>query len=232
MSGQNNGSGAADPTNVSNATPPEAGATPPASQASSQNPASPAATPGGELDENGDWISQSSLNEDQKKWMRRVINQNHNRKSELQETKTKLEAKEQAEIAAQRKLDEENGNWKKISDESKAELDKLRERVVRSEIRNEAIKAKMVDLSLLDLLPIQDVQYDKDHKVVGADAFIQKLRTERSYLFEAAQAAPVTPQGTTTTTPPPAPASKIAPIDATKMSATEWEQYQRDKNLR
>ena len=172
-----------------------------------------------ELDEEGDWISKTPLDENQKKFIRRVITQNKNKKAALDEATKKLSTYETAKEAEERKRDEEQGNWKKIAADVEAKLKAKDERLMRAEVRNHAIKDGMIDPSLIDILPLDGVSMNEAGDVLGADKLIGKYKKEKAYLFGKVEKDP---EGTTTTKTMPAPNISATPKDALKMDDIEW----------
>jgi len=88
-----------------------------------------------------------------------------------------------------------------------------RERLIRAELKAEAIRAKMVDLDGLKLVDPSAVTVDEAGEVQGAAALIQSLRRTKPWLFTAASAS-------SAATPPPAepPRTRLA----TQMTTKEW----------
>lgn len=89
------------------------------------------------------------------------------------------------------------------------------QRIIRAELKAEAIKAGMVDLDGLKLADLSQLKLDEKGEVVGAGDLMKSLKEAKPYLFSA-------PADTTTTTghkPPPKEETK--PFDARTATAEE-----------
>lgn len=111
----------------------------------------------------------------------------------------------------------------KAAEDAKAESEKIKaeseqkvaqaitaadQRIIRAELKAEAIKAGMVDLDGLKLADLSQLKLDEKGEVVGAGDLMKSLKEAKPYLFSA-------PADTTTTTghkPPPKEEAK--PFDA------------------
>ena len=88
-----------------------------------------------------------------------------------------------------------------------------RERLVRAELRMEAVKAGMIDLDGLKLANLTQVSVGEDGEVQGGAALMDRLRSEKPWLFTRANSS-------STASPPPGAAVKQRL--ATEMSLDEW----------
>ena len=88
-----------------------------------------------------------------------------------------------------------------------------RERLIRAELRMEAVKAGMIDLDGLKLANLAQVSMGEDGEVQGGAALMDRLRGEKPWLFARASSS-------STASPPPGGAVK--PRLATEMSVDEW----------
>lgn len=88
-----------------------------------------------------------------------------------------------------------------------------RERLVRAELKAEAVRAGMVDLDGLKLVDLAAVSVDAAGEVQGAAALMQSLRRAKPWLFGGASAS-------SAATPPPVepPRARLA----TTMTTEEW----------
>ncbi len=88
-----------------------------------------------------------------------------------------------------------------------------RARLIRAELRAEAVQAKMVDLDGLKLVDASVLTVDEAGEVQGAAALMQSLRRTKPWLFAGASAS-------SSATPPPAepPRTRLA----TQMTTKEW----------
>jgi hypothetical protein len=95
-----------------------------------------------------------------------------------------------------------------------AEVEALsRERLIRAELKAEAVRAGMVDLDGLKLVETRALTLDESGNVPGAAVLMQSLRRAKPWLFGAVNASSLA-------TPPPA---EHPPVQlATKMSTKEW----------
>lgn len=115
---------------------------------------------------------------------------------------------------ATRKTAEEQGNFKKLYDDLKTELDQVKNqhgeelsvrdrRIVRAEIRSIAVEAGILDPRDLDLLDYSKLKLADDGTVEGADESIGNLKKDRPHLFKGtketvkrdAEGKPVAPKG-------------------------------------
>lgn len=210
------------------------GATPPAATtATNDKPAStgagaPAATtkaPASEDDlEAGEWLNGTNLDESQKKYLRRVMSENKNRREKLKEVESKLTEKEKKEAEDQRKKDEETGNWKKIADETEAKLKAKDERIKRAEVRAAAVKAGIIDPSDIDLLPLDGVEISDAGDVSGVDKFVSKWKKDKPHMFGAEKKGDEDPEGTTTPAAAPPANGQQTTKDALKMTDKEFKE--------
>lgn len=97
------------------------------------------------------------------------------------------------------------------------------QRIIRAELKAEALKAGMVDLDGLKLADLSKVKLNEAGEVEGADALMTELKKAKPYLF----GNPGTTSNTSTTAPKPSPAQNF---DASIASKEEY-QKQRD-NIR
>ena len=88
-----------------------------------------------------------------------------------------------------------------------------RERLVRAELRMEAVKAGMIDLDGLKLADLAQVSIGEDGEVQGGAALMERLRGEKPWLFVRASSS-------STASPPPGAA--VRQRLATEMSLDEW----------
>ena len=88
-----------------------------------------------------------------------------------------------------------------------------RERLIRAEMRVEAVRAGMIDLDGLKLANLAQVSVGEDGEVQGGAALMERLRGEKPWLFARASSS-------STASPPPGAA--IKPKLATDMSVDEW----------
>ena len=88
-----------------------------------------------------------------------------------------------------------------------------RERLIRAELKAEAVRAGIVDLDGLKLVDAGALRVDEAGEVQGAAALMQSLRRAKPWLFNGASAS-------STATPPPAQPPQAR--RATDMTADEW----------
>jgi hypothetical protein len=89
-----------------------------------------------------------------------------------------------------------------------------RDRLMRAELKAEAVRAGMIDLDGLKLIDAAQVEIGEDGAVKGADGLMKTLRRNKPWLFGLAS---------TSSTAPAPPASPPEQKHATKMSHTEWQ---------
>ena len=88
-----------------------------------------------------------------------------------------------------------------------------RERLIRAELRVEAVRAGMGDLDGLKLADLGKVSIGEDGEVQGGAALMSKLRTDKPWLFAQASSSSVA-------SPPPG--GSVKPRMASEMSLEEW----------
>lgn len=88
-----------------------------------------------------------------------------------------------------------------------------RERLVKAEMRVEAVRAGMIDLDGLKLANMTQVSVGEDGEVQGGAALMERLRKDKPWLFARANSS------STASPPPGAPVTQKL---ATDMSLDEW----------
>jgi hypothetical protein len=88
-----------------------------------------------------------------------------------------------------------------------------RERLIRAELKAEALRAGMVDLDGLKLVDAGVLSVDETGEVQGAVTLMQSLRRAKPWLFNG-------PSTSSAARPPPAQSPR--PRRATEMTAEEW----------
>ena len=88
-----------------------------------------------------------------------------------------------------------------------------RERLVRAELRMEAVKAGMIDLDGLKLADLAQVSVGEDGEVQGGAALMNRLRGEKPWLFT---------RSSSSSTASPPPGAAVRQRLATEMSLDEW----------
>ncbi len=86
-------------------------------------------------------------------------------------------------------------------------------RIVRSELKSEAMRAGMIDLDGLKLIDVGQVKLDEHGNVAGGASLMAKLRRDKPWLFASASSSSVA------SAPPSQP---VKPRLATEMSLEEW----------
>lgn len=118
---------------------------------------------------------------------------------------------------AETKLNELTAATKKANDEAAAKIAEAKtladQRIIRAELKAEAIKAGMIDLDDLRLADLSKITLDEKGEVQGADGLMVKLKETKPYLFKAVS--------TTSTKEPPKPGD-IKPKKAQDMTEEEY----------
>jgi len=91
---------------------------------------------------------------------------------------------------------------------------RLRERVLRAELKVHAVRAGMVDLDGLRLLDTSGLTLDERDEVVGAESLMAQTRRTKPWLFGAGHST-----SSTASAPPSQPQG---PRHATDMTEAEW----------
>lgn len=131
--------------------------------------------------------------------------------------KEAAEKAEMAEAAAKKAAEEADAKTKEA--ETKAN-----ERIIRAELKAEAIKAGMVDLDGLKLADLSTVKLNDKGEVEGAAELMEAMKKAKPYLFGS----------TTSTTNPGKPPEKKedTPKKATEMDDKEWAAKRKEFGLR
>ena len=87
-------------------------------------------------------------------------------------------------------------------------------RLVRAELKAEAIRAGMVDLDGLKLIDLDAVALNDKGEVEGGAGLMRTLRASKPWLFGGASSS---------STAPAPPAQPVVPKRATEMSYAEWQ---------
>lgn len=137
----------------------------------------------------------------------------------VQELRHESAAQRTARKAADEKVEAAEAAVKKASEEADAKITAAttaaNERIIRAELKAEAIKAGMVDLDGLKLADLSTVKLNDKGEVEGADALMTELKKAKPYLFGATQNTS-NPAGN-----PPKPGD-TKPKLATEMTAAEY----------
>lgn len=142
-------------------------------------------------------------------------------REESKSYRTKAAEQEARAVAAE-------ANFKKLSEEAEAKVSAAQleaqtlanDRIIRAELKAEAIKAGMVDLDGLKLADLSAIKLNEAGDVVGADALMTELKRAKPYLFGAKVTSHVD-------TKPPKPGETSA-IDARAMSKEEYTKARAD----
>ena len=86
-------------------------------------------------------------------------------------------------------------------------------RVMRSELKSEAVRAGMIDLDGLKLIDVADIKLDDEGNIAGGAGLMAKLKREKPWLFASLSSSSVA-------LAPPSQPSR--PRLATEMSLDEW----------
>jgi hypothetical protein len=112
----------------------------------------------------------------------------------------------------------ETGNWQKRAEMAEAALERAqaeaKARIIRAELKAEAVKAGMVDLDGLKLIDEDSLHANEDGEVEDAPALLAKLKRAKPWLFgggKSSSAAASAPR-------PEPPRQRMA----TEMSRDEW----------
>jgi hypothetical protein len=89
-----------------------------------------------------------------------------------------------------------------------------RERLIRADLKAEALRAGMVDLDGLRLIDTKDLVLDANGDVQGATVLMREMRAQKPWLFGTASSSSAAPAP---------PAQTLAPKQATEMTYEEWQ---------
>lgn len=135
-------------------------------------------------------------------------------RTKAKEAETKAEAAELASKAAIEKATKDAQEARSAADQ----------RVIRAELKAEAIKAGMIDMDGLKLADLSKIKLDDNGEVVGAEDLMKSLKESKPYLFKA---------GTTSSTQdPPKKKDDSKPKTAQDMTDAEWKAEKRKLGLR
>ncbi len=124
---------------------------------------------------------------------------------------------------AEQKAIESEAAAKKFAEEAAAKAEETaaaretsaNDRIIRAELKAEAIKAGMVDLDGLKLADLSKVKLNDAGEVEGADELMKALKEAKPYLFGGAA-------NTSNTDTPPKKKDNSKPKTAKDMDAAEW----------
>lgn len=136
---------------------------------------------------------------------------------------------QEAEARATKAAEEAEAKAKKASDDADAKSKDAHstadQRVIRAELKAEAIKAGMVDLDGLKLADLSTVKLDENGNVQGASELLTALKESKPYLFKE-------PSSSTSQTQEPPPKKKPEPFDARKATPEELKAKAREMGLK
>lgn len=178
--------------------------------------AGPGAGPGVTLPANPNGTGQVPAGYFSTEYVRELRAESKGYRLKATEQQQKAEAAEAAKIAAEKAVTEA---------EAKA-LAKANERIMRSELKAEALKLGMIDLDGLAFIDYAALKLDDKGELVGGAEALAKLKEAKAYLFAA-------PGGNTGNgKQPPPPKDPKDPVDARKMSPDEYKAYKATFGLR
>lgn len=135
---------------------------------------------------------------------------------------------QEAEAKATKAAEEAEARAKKASDDADAKSKDAHsaadQRVIRAEMKAEAIKAGMVDLDGLKLADLSTVKLDENGNVQGAAEVLAALKESKPYLFKE-------PASSTSQTQEPPPKKKPEPFDARTATPEERAAKAREMGL-
>lgn len=148
----------------------------------------------------------------------------HELREEAKTYRLKAEDARRSADEAKAVADKALADAKAVQDKATADLAAAQEavtksandRVIRAELKAEAIRAGMVDLDGLKLADLSTVTLSDDGNVVGASEMLAKLKEAKPYLFSTAFAHSSQPL------PPPPPPGKVPPKSAREMTKDEY----------
>lgn len=171
-----------------------------------------------------DWIANhAGMTDNQKKFVKAKITQNVNLRDKVRKLESEKNDRETAEAEAKRLKDIEDGNYKKIADESETKLQAIKTKLLRAELRAHAQKAGIKDLNDVDLMPLDELKTNKEGEATNADAVINKWKEARPHWFE--EPAKTDPAGTTSSKITPPPGTSPVTKDALKMTPQEYADF-------
>lgn len=135
--------------------------------------------------------------------------------------KYRTSAKEASKAAEQAKADADKAKTE-ADDRVAQAVSAADQRIIRAELKAEAIKSGMVDLDGLKLADLSAVKLDENGEVTGAVELMAALKEAKPYLF-------TPPADTTTTTKKPPAKKEPAPFNA--RTATDAERQAKAREL-
>ncbi|TCG09397.1 hypothetical protein BZM27_06005 [Paraburkholderia steynii] len=134
---------------------------------------------------------------------------------------------QEAETKATKAAEEAEARAKKASDDADAKVRESHtaseQRIIRAELKAEALKAGMVDLDGLKLADLSSIKIDDKGEVTGATELMAALKESKPYLFKEASSS------SSTQTPPPK--EKAKPFDARTATPEERAAKAREMGL-
>ncbi|MEX3933280.1 hypothetical protein AB4Y32_16005 [Paraburkholderia phymatum] len=136
---------------------------------------------------------------------------------------------QEAEAKATKAAEEADAKAKKASDDADAKVKdthtSAEQRIIRAELKAEAIKAGMVDLDGLKLADLSSIKIDEKGDIQGAAELMATLKESKPYLFKE-------PASSTSHAGDPPPKKKPEPFDARKATPEELKAKAREMGLK
>lgn len=147
-------------------------------------------------------------------YVRELRMENKGYRLKNQETVKKLKDAEEAKTVAEKALE-----TAQVEADKKAE-----QRVMRAELKAEAVKLGMIDLDGLAFLDYSSVKFDEKGELTGGADALSKLKEAKPHLFGEV--------GKTTSTSKVPPKKDNEPVDARKLSPKEYAELKASMGLR
>lgn len=136
---------------------------------------------------------------------------------------------QEAEARATKAAEEAEAKAKKASEEADAKVKESHtaseQRIIRAELKAEALKAGMVDLDGLKLADLSSLKIDEKGEVTGAAELMASLKESKPYLFKE-------PTSSTTHAGDPPPKKKPEAFDARKATPEELRAKAREMGIK
>ena len=136
---------------------------------------------------------------------------------------------QEAETKATKAAEEAEARARKAAEDADAKVKEghtsAEQRIIRAELKAEAIKAGMVDLDGLKLADLSAVKLDESGNVQGATELLAALKESKPYLFKE-------PTSSTSHTGEPPPKKKPEPFDARTATPEERKAKAREMGLK
>lgn len=126
------------------------------------------------------------------------------------------EAEKQVELLkSEKEVAVKDSTTKAVAEAEARFSEAANKRLVKSEVRAQALAAGLIDKDVLSLMDISEITIDDDGEVTGVDEAIEAFKTSKPYLFKGASATSSNSTSSTSPKPSPKPVQQKSAKDMT-----------------